>query len=221
VTRALALLALAFIVACAPKQPSATELVSSAHARTVRLQSAHFRIDVTKGYIVLGPGLEVLRAEGDVARPDQLRVRVRARLAGIIAESELRQVAGASYYQDPLLQRWRKLDGRLLPVPLLDPDRGVAKLVASFRDPQLAGRDRVGGADCWRVTGRLRTADVAALLGGNAIDSDVPVEACVGDDGLVRRLVVTGTILAGEPSDVVRTIEFSAFDEPVQIDVPS
>lgn len=210
----------ASIVACSPPPPSATQLVASAIARTATVQSAHFKLEVTKGYILVG-SLQVLQAEGDVARPDRLRVRARAQLGGVIVETNIVHVDGTSFLQDPFTLRWQRLTTSLLPVPLLDPERGVVRLIAAIGDPRVEGRESVDGAAGWRVSGHVHPSDVTALLGGSPAGPDVRVEAVVGDDGAVRRLVLTGAVVVGELADMTRRIEFSGFDIPVTIEAPT
>lgn len=218
---ALALVA-AVAIACtpAPAPPSAHDIVTKAVARTTTLRSAHFKLDVTKGYVLVGPSLRVLKAEGDIALHDRLRVRARVDVGAAIVETDLIQVAGDSFYLDPFTTRWQRLGQGLTVVPLLDPERGVANLIRSARDVRVEARETVDGAAGWRVRGRLRPADVTALLGGDPVAEDVAVEAVVGDDGLVRRLVLSGAIVPGEVAETVRRLEFSGFDGAVRIEPP-
>lgn len=213
----------ALSIACsppAPPPPTVETLVKAAIARTSALETVHFKLDVTEGYVLLGPSLQVVRAEGDVGRPDRLRIRARARLGGVIIETEMIHSGGSSFLLDPFTARWRRLDADLALVPLLDPDVGVARLVRSITEPRIDGREDVDGAGAWRVRGLLRPSDVTALLGGDPIIGDVEVEALVGEDGLVRRLVMSGAIVIGESTRTVRRLEFSAFDHPVIIEPP-
>src|SRR2546423_236564 len=140
------------VAACAPPPPPVSQVIASAIARTETLRSAHFKLDVTKGFILVGPSLEVLRAEGDVATPDRLRVRARTRLGGVIVETDIVHVDGASFLLDPFTLRWQRLGTSLLPAPLLDPKRGVARLIAAIAHPRIEGRAALRGAATLRIT---------------------------------------------------------------------
>lgn len=71
------------------------------------------------------------------------------------------------------------------------------------------------------MKGRLRASDATAVLGGRPVAGDVGVEAVVGEDGLVRRLLLSGAIVTGEAADTVRRLDFSGFDAPVTIEAPA
>lgn len=199
----------------------ANQLVGHAIERTRELQSAHFSLTVKDGAIRLGPSLEVVQAEGDVARPDSLRVRATARMGGLLVESELVQSDAGTFYENPFSRRWERLPSGILPVPLLDPDRGIARLMSLVdglhaQDSQLAGSVRV-----WRVVGQVPAPAVTALVGGQPVNGLVDVDALVGEDGLVRHLVLSGAVVDGELPSTTRSLDFTEFDSAPIIDVPN
>ena len=214
----LSLVALLVVVGCrpSPPAPNASELVDRAAVRTAALQSAHFRLDVSNGAMLIGPSLQVTQAEGDVGRPDLLSMRATVRLGGIIVETEFRQVDGVGYVLSPFSRKWEPLDGPLTPVPLLDSTAGVSQLVRAVVAPSVSANNAGG----WSVTGRVAASAVTALVGGTPASSDLDVTAQVTDDGLVQELVLHGTVVEGESKDLTRTFEFSNFDAPVTIEAP-
>jgi lipoprotein LprG len=196
-------------------------LVQRAIGRTAALRSAHFQLDVTKGAMRIGPSLEVTKAEGDLARPDLLRLRATARFGGIIVETELVQVDGAAYILSPFSQKWEALEGGLVPVPLLDPDRGITRLLRAIEAPHAEGADDIDRQHAWKLTGRIAASEITALVGGTPIGGTADAESLLTDDGLVRRLILRGAVVAGESADITRTFSFSQFDEPVVVEVPT
>src|SRR2546423_13109263 len=123
------------VAACPPPLPPVSQVIASAIARTETLRSAHFKLDVTKGFILVGPSLEVLRAEGDVATPDRLRVRARTRLGGVIVETDIVHADGASFLLDPFTLRWQRLRESLPPLPPPPPKPGGARALAALPHP--------------------------------------------------------------------------------------
>lgn len=215
------LLLFAALTGCAPPPgPPASDLVSRAVERTTALQSVHFTLDVARGFVLLGPSLQVTKAEGDVARPDRLRVRATARLGGVVIETEMIHVEGESYLLNPFSARWERLAGGLAPVPLLDPDRGVARVMRAVSNPRVEGEETVAGGRAWRVRGTVGTSDVTALLGGVPVDGRVDAEALVDNDGLVHRLILRGAIVQGELPETARRLDFSRFDAAPQVERP-
>jgi len=211
------------LAACSPAvSPADTQaIVHRAILRTSALQSAHFQLDLGKQAMRLGPSLEVTKAEGDLARPDQLRVRATARFGSILVETELVQVAGAAYILSPFSQKWEPLEGGLVPVPLLDPDRGITRLLRALETPRTEQADDIEQQRAWKLTGRIPASEITALVGGTPIGGAADAEALLTDDGLVRRLILRGPVVDGESAEITRTFSFSHFDEPVTIEVPS
>jgi lipoprotein LprG len=210
------------VAACSPAvSPADTQaLVQRAIARTSAVQSAHFQLDVGKGAMRIGPSLEVTKAEGDLARPDQLRVRATARFGGIIVETELVQIDAAAYILSPFSQKWEALEGGLVPVPLLDPDRGITRLLRAIQAPHAETTDDIERQHAWKLTGRIATSEITALVGGTPTAGSADAEAVLTEDGLVHRLVLRGPVVDGESQDITRTFAFSHFDEPVVIEAP-
>jgi len=217
------LLIAAALVACSgPSSAGDTQaLVQRAIGRTAALHSAHFQLDVSKGAMRIGPSLEVTRAEGDLGRPDQLRVRATARFGGLIVETELVQVDGAGYILSPFSQKWESLGGALVPVPMLDPDRGISRLLRAIETPHAENADDIDSQHAWKLTGRIPASEITALVGGTPIAGSADAESLLTDDGLVRRLILRGAVVDGESPEITRTFNFSHFDEPVVVEVPS
>jgi hypothetical protein len=210
------------LAACSPPPPTpdAAALVERAATRTANLRSAHFRLDVSNGAMLLGPSLEVTKAEGDVGRPDLLSMRATVRLGGLVVETEFRDTGGTSYILSPFSQRWEALGGPLTPVPLLDPQQGVPRLVRAIQSPSVTGSETVDTQSGWRVVGRIPAQAVTALVGGAPTTDQTDVTAVVTDDGLVHRLVLRGRVVEGESSELTRTFAFSQFDEPLVVTPP-
>ena len=210
-------------VACSPSVSTTDTqaLVQRAIARTSALHSAHFQLDVGKGAMRMGPSLEVTKAEGDVARPDSLRVRATARFGGIIVETELVQVDDKSYILSPFSQKWEALEGGLVPVPLLDPDRGITRLLRAIDSPHAEVADDINAQHAWKLTGRIAVSEITALVGGTPTSGSADAESLVTEDGLVHRLILRGPVVDGESPDIARTFNFSHFDEPVAIELPT
>jgi hypothetical protein len=103
---------------------------------------------------------------------------------------------------------------------LLDPDRGVTRLVRAIQDPKISRSDSIDGQLAWNVSGRIPATEVTSIVGGTPSVDEVGVTAVATDDGLVRRLVLRGRVVDGEKPDLARTFEFTSFDEPLQVELP-
>jgi len=213
-----------FLVGCGggDEEPSlsAQEIVDRAVEATGEVGSFHFALDF--GDVPLaGSGLRIAKAEGDVVVPDRVRASFSGSFGGIGLESELVIIGGDGFLKDPLTGRWRMLEIGTSPLDYFDPASGVLAVMRSIDDLELAGSDEVGGIEAYRLTGTASARDVSPLLAVPPSDLRVPVELWVGKvDFLLRILRVSGPVAEGEPSDVVRTVDVSGFDEPVEIEKP-
>ena len=200
--------------------PSAQEIVDRSQEATGEVESFHFTLEL--GDVPLaGSGLSISSAEGDIAVPDRVRASFSGSFGGIGIESELVIVGDEDFLKDPLTGRWRTLDIGASPLDYFDPASGVIAVMGSVEELELAGTEDVQGAPAYRLTGTASARDLSGLLAVAPSDRSVPVQLWVGrDDYLLRRLRVDGPVADGEPEDVVRTIEISRHDEPVEIEKP-
>lgn len=133
---------------------------------------------------------------------------------------EMKVVAvGDSIYLDAGTGGWRKLPKALAasmydPSAVLDPQRGIAKLLTSATAPQAQAVEKVDGKQTNRVGATLPKAQVAGLIPG--IDADLAGQVWVNraDHRLVK---VRGEFPQGQGAVV---ITFTEFDAPYKISAP-
>ncbi len=69
---------------------------------------------------------------------------------------------------------------------LLDPNRGLANIVANLKDPKVAGSETVNGVPTTKITGNSATSDIEALAGTRLSPGDVattPTTVWIASDG--------------------------------------
>lgn len=133
---------------------------------------------------------------------------------------EMKVVAvGDSIYLDAGTGGWRKLPKALAasmydPSAVLDPQRGIAKLLTSATAPQAQAVEKVDGKQTNRVGATLPKAQVAGLIPG--INADLAGQVWVNraDHRLVK---VRGEFPQGQGAVV---ITFTEFDAPYKISAP-
>ena len=220
---AVALVALLLAACRGPEPPPALtprEVVQRAAAAAHSLETVHFVLDTQGTTARLGSGLEVVRAEGDVRRPADVRVRATLRSAGAVLETELRVVGERAYLLNPFRAQFETL-AEPPRVALLDATVGLAPALDRTADPELVRTDVENGVRVYRVRGRLPTAAIAQMIGGAPTGDAVPVELGVRDgDWQLARLVLTGAALVGDEADAVRTVVLSRWNGPVDIAPP-
>jgi hypothetical protein len=68
----------------------------------------------------------------------------------IVVETDLVHVETATYLVNPFNGQWQQMDGGLTPVPLLDPDRGVAQVVRAATDLRVSTEETIANNRAWR-----------------------------------------------------------------------
>jgi lipoprotein LprG len=213
------------IAGCSSKPPATeslptatTLLVESANAMR-NVQSAHVRIG-TEGEV---SSLPLRRAEGDLLRSGDSKGTIQISQFGVLIEYEF-VVVGDTIYLKGVTGGWQKLPAATAaaiydPSAILDPDRGVAKLLLSATEPTTEAKEAVDGRDAYRVAVKLDAAAVAILVPG------VPAGATgkVWIDAENKRLVKAVLTIPGPSPDRTGTvtINVSAFDAPVTVSAPA
>lgn len=244
---ALALPLLPGVARAARQQPAqdATALLVQAAAAMAELRSFHFALSTPQGTTAILDAFELLRLEGDVARPDRYRASIEATAAGFDVSIEAIGVGDRLWVTDPMA------GGEFVEVPLdgvtrdggptleqlVNPDRLWLAALASVTDAVVVGENEIDGEPVTRVDGLV---DLSRVLGEGEVAAAVeaagtptegagpvaplldplPVSAWLTESGHLRRLEVEGPLLTGEAENVVRRLDLTRFNEPVEIEPP-
>ena len=107
------------------------------------------------------------------------------------------------------------------PVGKLNLSTGAIQILERIAEPTYVGTEDIGGVRTHHIQGEVAASEVAAIAGSTTTDEPFTGDVWIGvDDGLVRRIVVLGAATASEPEGTLRTIDLSAFDEPLDIEPP-
>lgn len=205
----------------AAKAPSAAEIISQSAVRTAAVKSFHVVVSIEH---VAAPakGMSIAYLEGDLVVPNRFHAHINGTLQGIALTTELIAVGTKYFLKDPFTGAWRTIDIATTPMAFFDPAKGVLAVIKGARTAATSGSEEVGGVASYRLTANVRADALTPLLGNPASAELLPVELWVGKrDMLLRRIRLTGPITSGESKAAVRTVELSAFDEPVRIVAPT
>lgn len=195
-------------------------VVRESAAATENVTSFHFTLDIAK-VPTSAKGLQLTGAEGDARVPDALKAQVSGTFAGFPLSTKLVSVGGKLWIENPLSGSWQSVDVGTTPAFLLDPHQGVLGVMRGMTDLKGDGSEDVGGVSTTRITGKIEAAKVGPLVAVEAGSHPVDVTLWIGkDDGILRRIEVSGPVADGEPADAVRTVELSRFGEPVTVVPP-
>jgi len=217
------LLALAVVAACAPAQRelSPKEVLDRAADELDKATSAHFMLEQQNGSIQLASGVQVGNAEGDVLRPDKLRMKFTLRLAGFNAESQLIAIGDNVYLTNPLNNQWQKAPASTGAPQVLDKDHGVSSLLRQVSNPQSVGTETIDGVQTQHIKGSVPADAFGAMTGAQVSGDSVPGDVWVGTaDFLPRQVRLEGAIGPADTSSTVRNLKLSNYNQDIAIDAP-
>lgn len=216
----LALSAVVFaLVACTPDEARSSEtlppgdtLVKESAAAMGEIKTTQFLIQA-EGEIA---GLALRRAEGTLTREGSAKGTAQVEQSGtavglefVIVGDEIHLKGPTGGYQTlPLTLASSVYD----PSAILDPDRGIAKVLGSATGVTTEASEPVDGKDAWRVAATTTGADLAGLIPG--MTNSIPARLWIADADK-RLLKATFTLSGGTV-----TVTFKEFDAPVTISAP-
>jgi lipoprotein LprG len=198
--------------------PAAADLMSQAETAMTNVQTVHFTLDV-KGQLA---GLPVSKAEGDLTKAGDAKGTATVAQFGLNIEAKFVIVNKQYYFQGPTggFQQLSQSDGAALfdPSSILDPDRGVVKLMQTARDPKTEAQESVNGSNAYRVSLTPDAAAVASLVPGATAGTTGKIWIDAASHKVVRGEFQVPGAQANQIATV--TINLSNFDAPVTVSAP-
>ncbi|WP_436494125.1 LppX_LprAFG lipoprotein [Actinokineospora sp. HUAS TT18] len=157
--------------------PDGATLMKDAAAATRDIRSAHFSLKVNGSV----SAIPVQNAEGDLTREGgpsgAAKGTVKLTLLGQLIEGEFVLVDDSLYIKGPTggFQKYpASLTSNLYdPSAILNPDKGIANVLAKIKDPKTEAQEDVDGVSTYRVKGLGEKAVVSEIVPG--VNSDVDV----------------------------------------------
>ncbi len=215
--------ATALVVGCssgsdtpAESLPDAPGLLQQSSQTTKGLQSAHLEI-LVDGTI---EGLPVKQLSGDLTNVPATAVQGSAKItmAGSDVDVDL-VVIDSTLFAALTPDSWLDMGPAADiydPSTILNPEAGVANILANFSDAKSEGTEQIDGIDTVRVTGEVSADAVNQLIPSLKATSPVPGTAWIengGDHNLVRAQI--------EPTgDSSIELTLSKWNEPVTVTKP-
>ncbi|RZS44136.1 lipoprotein LprG [Herbihabitans rhizosphaerae] len=201
--------------------PDGAALLRDAAEATRGMSSAHFKLQVN-GKI---PGVTVQNAEGDLNREGGAKGKAKVDFGGSLIEAEFVLVDKKLYLKGPTgdFQELPASMGASIydPSVILNPDQGIAKVLASITSPKTEAREKVMGIDTYRVSGKVTKDVVSPLVPG--ITTDVDIKFWLREDGKhqpVRAWFQLPPERDGAGASMVE-MELSDVDKPVTVTPPA
>jgi lipoprotein LprG len=198
--------------------PAGDTLVKESAAAMRDIKTARFLI-TADGAIA---GLSLKRAEGTLTREGSAKGTAQVDQAGVNVELAFVIVGDKIYLKGPT-GGYQALPLALAstvydPSAILDPDRGIAKVLSSATEAKTEASDPVDGKPAWRVAAKMNPADLVTIVPG--VTTSVPGKLWLSATDK-RVLKATFTLPgAGDAKGGTVTVTFTEFDAPVTINAP-
>lgn len=201
-----------------PNLPAAEGLLKESSAAMAGIKTAKFLItaDGTIAGVALKRAEGVLTKEGSAqgtAQVEQLGATVELAFT-IIGQTMYLKGPTGDYQQLPLALAASVYD----PSAILDPERGIAKVLATAKDGKTEGTESVDGQETYRVAANMSAEHLVNVVPG--VTGSVPGKLWIAKDG--KRLLKAAFALpaVGEAKGGTVTVTFKEFDAPVNISAP-
>jgi lipoprotein LprG len=153
--------------------PDGTALLKDASEAMKPISSATFALTVN-GQV---PGIPVKEITGDLNRAGEAKGNAKLEQFGQVLEAEF-VLFDKILYIKGFTGSWQEFgDASEIydPSAILDPDRGVAKLLTAIQSPVTEGTEQVAGQQTYRVSGKVAKDIVGAIVPNVQADATVKV----------------------------------------------
>lgn len=174
--------------------PAAEAVLKDSSASAATIESAHLVMRI-KGD---PPGISVRSVDGDIKRNGDAQGKIDGTMSGAHINSKFAVINGRAYLEFMRLEMDAKQVASIYDTKaLLDPDRGIANLIAKTTDAKVVGRETVDGTVTLKVTGKATKEVLAPIVPGVESGGDVTYFFRDGGDKLPLK---TWIQLPGEKS---------------------
>lgn len=210
-------------------EDDAVALLERAATAMAALQTFGFEIQTVAGETSIMGLLTINDITGAVSRPLDFTATIE--VGSPIGTIDISAIGkdGNAWIQNPLSDgEWitlAEMGGDILTI--INPDSLILASIGLIQNATLDGTESVDGQEATRIAGTIDLAGTAESVMGDS--NDVPAELAtepldvmvwIDENDHVLEIELSGPVLASEADDVIRSISFFDFDEPVDIEEP-
>jgi lipoprotein LprG len=169
------------------------------------------------------PGIPIKNAAGKLLKSGDATGTIELTQSGQLAQLNF-TLAGDSVYLKGPTGGYRKLPRAMVvaiydPSAILDPNRGVAKLLSEASNPKTEAKESIAGEDAYKVKATLPKDAASSLVPGLSKDVTGEVWVGVSDHRLLKVSAQVPAASGGGTGTVNAT--FADFDQPFTIKAPT
>jgi hypothetical protein len=200
---------------------SAQQLVDQAVVTTEALKSFHFTLTHENGSSPIANGISMKRADGDFLKPDRFRATVDGTLAAGFAVSVQVVNVGDNVWIALVKDKYIPLQNGIGASAILDPNNGVIKAIKGVKNPTIVGNEKINAVDTTIVSGTVDAGDLTSIATQAQAGKPAKGKVWIGNqDHRVYRLRIDGPLNDQEAPNIARQIDFSQFNESLDIQPP-
>jgi hypothetical protein len=204
-----------------PSPLTPAEVLSKSYDAMQAVKSFHFVLDHKTGGTPIAAGIDMQKAEGDIANPDKFQTKITGTLMGSAIEVSIVTVGDTSMMTNPLSNKWEVIPDSFKVLTVFDPGSGIASIIKGLSDLSDLGDTSVGGKNCYHLKGNIASEALQPLTGTTATGVPIAAEVWIDKETmLVQQVQLTGKITDSEAGGIVRTLQFSDYDKEVAIALP-
>jgi lipoprotein LprG len=201
--------------------PSVDSVLPPAIQAFDAMKTFHFRLEHENGGSPIPPGLMLETADGDVIVPDRMSAKLEAKAGQQTVRVEVIGIGDEGWITNPFSREWQPLPSGTTIKDIFDPAQGVKAIVGSLQDAQVTAEEKVDGTPCYRVEGTIASDVLTTAVPIAKPGLTVGIKVWIGkDDSRIYQVYLVGPIAPDEPSNIVRRITLSKFDEEITINSP-
>jgi lipoprotein LprG len=198
--------------------PSADSLLSQAATAMRAVESVRMTIEITGK----PAGIPLRRVEGQLAKAGNAKGKVQLDQAGTLSELEFVVIGTTAYVKGPT-GGWQSLPLSVAssvydPSAILDPERGLAKLLDTASGGKTEAQEEIGGVDTYRVAASFGSTVIAALVPGYGVGASGQLWIGTKDKLPVRIKLQMPAAQGGEASTVL--VNLTDYNAPANISAP-
>ena len=194
--------------------PDGNKLLADSAAAMRSVNSIHFTLSAQGDT----PGVSLRYADGELTEKGAAKGVARVQQQdGKVVQQEFVITGDTLYLRDPASGNYQKMPASMAgvsynPSTILNPNQGLAAVIASGRDAKATAHEKIVGVDTYRVEATFPQQPLSTLLPGTRGDSDGTMWIGTQDSRLVTAQFRLGDGLA--------TVRFSNYNTPVTINTP-
>lgn len=219
------ILLLSIAPAATSAQDDVNSILTASSAKIAETQSLAFKLDVS-GTTHIDPAgsIQLISAEGKLARPNLVDVEFKIKLFGLQTVSiKMITVGDKSWTTDLISGNWGPAPEEFGydPSTLFDAQEGLGPLMGKIENAELVGEESVDDNDAWHITGTVQQSVIGEITANNMHGDVIALDLWIDKDSsdLLRAQLAEPT--DGDIEDPATwTMDLRDQNEPVTIEPP-